>query len=150
MLNHTCIFTFFSIELKKKQKHQLVEFYIFGLLTVPYAVSRCNWKYFHFLLLCIYIKMTTLNHMHLKVFFYKKGGGGWSPGQVVRVLVWFFFKIFFMSILQLSLSLSQKCFQYVNPSKSVCVHSLLKKIHVFVYTCTVELSIQSVHGSQII
>lgn len=92
MLNHTCIFTFFSIELKKKQKHQLVEFYIFGLLTVPYAVSRCNWKYFHFLLLCIYIKMTTLNHMHLKVFFFTKGGGGWSPGQVVRVLVWVFLK----------------------------------------------------------
>lgn len=94
--------------------------------------------------------MTTLNHMHLKVFFFTKKGGGvvaWS-GSACSCL--FFFKIFFMSILQLSLSLSQKCFQYVNPSKSVCVHSLLKKIHVFVYTCTVELSIQSVHGSQII
>lgn len=81
-------------------------------------------------------------------FFYKMGGGEWSPGRVVRVLV-FLQKMFFMSILQLSLSLSQKCFQYVNPSKSVCTF-FTKKIHVSLYTCTVELSKQSVHGSQII
>lgn len=63
-----------------------------------------------------------------------------------------------MSMLQLSLSLSQKCFQYVNlvkifmQSSLLCVHSLLKKkkMHVSIYTSTVELSKQPVHGSQII
>lgn len=84
--------------------------------------------------------MTTLNHMHLKVFFLQKGGGvvAWS-GSACSCL--FFFKIFFMSILQLSLSLSQKCFQYVNPSKSVCVHSLLKKnscVRIYMYRRVVD------------
>lgn len=99
--------------------------------------------------------MTTLNHMHIYKFFTKKGG--WSPGRVVPVL--FFFKLFFMSILQLSLSLSQKCFQYVNLVKSfmqrslLCVHSLLKKknscVHIYKYSRVVEIK-QPVHGSQII
>lgn len=99
--------------------------------------------------------MTTLNHMHIYKFFYQKRGVvAWSGSACS-----FFFKLFFMSILQLSLSLSQKCFQYVNLVKSfmqrslLCVHSLLKKknscVHIYKYRRVVEIK-QPVHGSQII